>query len=287
MEKGTVSTGVFIVILLLFSSLHCSSSDFQQLLKEKKIQCSVFGFDGNVHYGKALQIHFANLTNGNIRFSVPCGFIFKPEDTIYQDIIVTQTLYVDMQEGQTRDYKLYGMCMEEYDRAPCIHSIYQPFKMAEDGLLKLVHFIEQNRFFSPAGQNAVWTYIQDKPLYSVASIDTAQAFKLQKFLADITGKPVLEISEEDEYVYDYHRRPKKFIVEGEVNFKYDKPIKVEWCLFNEQGVLVREIYNGEIAAGPQTLSFSYDATVYSDPVYYIKLVMNGEVIYNSKLTFDD
>lgn len=283
-KKVVLSATLIVWTLCCFRTY---ATDFLQLISEKKIHCSVMGNDDGVHYGKALIIHIENLTSSQINFSIPSGFIFQPEDTIYQDIIVTQTLYADIQPRQKMDFKLYGMCMEQYDVAPSIHAVYMPFKMAEEGLLKLIRFIEKNRFFSPAGQQAVWTYIQDKPLYAVASVDTSQAYQLQRFLSEITGKPILDIPEEDEYLYDYEVRPKTIIIEGETSFRYNRPVRVEWCLFSEDGVLVRELFKGELPAGLQKLNFYFDAEVYDAPVYYLKLVMDGEVIDNSRIDFNE
>ena len=61
-------------------------------------------------------------------------------------------------------------------------------------------------------------------------------------------------------------------------------IMVVWALYSENGILLRELYNGPIE-GHQTLSFEYDATVYTDPIYYLKLVADNKVLYNKKLSF--
>ncbi len=157
--------------------------------------------------------------------------------------------------------------------------------MASDKIVKLAQFIEKNKFWSPAGQQPMWTLINDEPLYAVSSLDTSQAAILQKYLSEITGKKIEEIPEDQSYLYDYQVKPHKVTVGGEVEFDMKHKIMVVWALYSEDGILLREMYNGPVE-GHQILTFEYDAEVYSDPVYYLKLVADDKVLYNKRLSFD-
>lgn len=228
-----------------------------------------------------------NRTQSQLSVSLPAGYIFNADDSSYQNIIITQSLIANLQPCQTKEFEMYGMCIESSDISPSQYSTYSPSGIAEPKLLKLAQFIEQNKFFSPTGQQAVWAYMNDEPIYTVASIDTSQSFKLQRFFSELTGKAILPIPDDQSYLYNYNERPRSLVVEGEINFRMNYKIHVEWALYNENGILIRELYNGYLEPGEQTLSFSYDATVYTEPVYYLKLGTDGELMYNKKISFDE
>ena len=277
---------VLVFVLLFIIPNIISATDFETLINNGKISYTCNGNDESVHYARPLKIVLQNNSSFAINVSLPAGYVFRADDSTYQNILITNSMLAALQPGQSKTYVLNGMCMESSDRAPQSESTFSSNGMAENKLVKLAEYIEKNKFFSQAGQNAVWTLINDKPLYEVTSLDTSQAYKLQHFLSDLTGKAILPAPEEEAYLYDYSERPRKVVVGGEIVFNTSSVMEVEWSLFNEDGILLREIYNGPIGPGEVTLDFEYDAEVYSDPIYYLKLVADGELMYNRKLAFD-
>jgi hypothetical protein len=279
-------TGVFIVtgFVMLMFNIAADASDFLSLVSSGNIRCTASGNENSVHYAKPLKIRLFNNTKTNLAIEIPAGFIFRAEDSTYQDIVTTQTLLAVLNPGANHNFDVRGMCVKSGNAAPVVDAAYLPKGMAEPGLVKLAEFIEKHTYFSPAGQNAVWAYLDDKPLYTVASVDDAQARHLQEFLSELTGKQIIPIPHDEQYLYNYSQRPKNVVVDGEVNINVSYQIDVHWCLFDENGILLRELYNGSIGPGKVTLAFQYDATVYSEPVYYLKLVADGNLIYNSKMS---
>lgn len=275
-----------LVMLLLFSSGSVLAIEFDDLMKTGKIDAYATGNDESVHYAIPLKIIIRNNTSSNIQIRIPAGYTFQPDDSIYQNIIVTKTILLSLAPGRSMPINVYGMCMESSDHAPGEVSRYTAAGMAIPKLVKLAEFIEENKYFNPAGQNAMWTLIEDRPLYEVVSLDTSAAFKLQHFLADLTGKPIIPAPEEEAYLYDYTERPHNITVGGEIEIHTSSVMQVQWCLFSEDGILLREMYNGPLGPGDVTLEFEYDAQVYIAPVYYLKLVSDDEVIYNHRISVD-
>lgn len=276
-------TIIFAALLLVSSILQAQTiSDLQ---KSGSIKCYTIGNDSSVHYAKPLAIRLVNAAKTKLDVKIPAGFVFVATDSSYQNIVITESVVATLQPGQTKQISLRGMCMERSDHAPSGTCHYNPEKMASEKIVKLAQFIEKNKFWSPAGQNAMWTLINDEPLYAISSLDTTQAAILQKYLSELTGKKIEEIPEDQSYLYDYQVKPHKVIVGGEVEFDMKHKIMVVWALYSEDGILLREMYNGPVE-GHQTLSFEYDAEVYSDPVYYLKLVADDKVLYNKRLSFD-
>jgi hypothetical protein len=268
----------------LFTVFSVNAQIITDHIKSGSINCQTTGNDTSVHYAKPLIIKITNISNTKIEVSIPAGFVFTADDTSYQNIIITESIVAVLLPGQKKQIDLRGMCMEQGDMAPKGTCSYKPNKMAPEKIVQLAQFIEKNKFWSPAGQQAMWTLIEDKPLYTISSLDTSQAAILQKYLSELTGKKIEPFPEEMAYLYDYYQKPHKVYVGGEVEFNMHHKIMVVWALYSENGILLRELYNGPIE-GHQTLSFEYDATVYTDPIYYLKLVADNKVLYNKKLSF--
>lgn len=282
-----IASRVFtLVLLMIFCSGTAFAIEFDDFLKSGKINAYATGNDESVHYAVPLKIIIKNNTSSTIQIRIPAGYTFYPDDSSYQNIIVTNTILLALAPGRSAPIDVYGMCMESNDHGPESAARYTAAGMAEPKLVKLAEFIEANKYFNPAGQNAMWTLIEDRPLYEVVSLDTSAAYKLQHFLADLTGKPIIPAPEEEAYLYNYAERPHNITVGGEVEIHTSSVMQVEWCLFSEDGILLREMYNGPLGPGDVALEFEYDASVYDDPVYYLKLVADGEVIYNHKIAFD-
>ncbi|MBN2729300.1 MAG: hypothetical protein JXR53_08755 [Bacteroidales bacterium] len=283
-----IASRVFtLVLLLVFSSGTAFAIEFDDLLISGKINAYATGNDESVHYAIPLKIIIRNNTSSTIQIRIPAGYTFHPDDSSYQNIIVTNTILLALAPGRSAPIEVYGMCMESSDHAPEGEARYTSAGMAEPKIVKLAEYIEENKYFNPAGQNAMWTLIEDRPLYEVTSLDTSAAYKLQHFLADLTGKPILPAPEEEAYLYNYEERPSNVSVGGEVEIHTSSVMQVQWCLFSEDGILLREMYNGPLGPGDVTLEFEYDAQVYDAPVYYLKLVADGEIIYNRRLAFDN
>jgi len=278
-----------ILIMILFLHLSVTygqTSDFAEQVKSGTVNCSTIGNDSSVHYAQPLMLKLASTCKENIQISIPAGFVFKAMDSTFQNIVVTQRIVATLTPGQTKRIVLRGMCMESGDRAPKGTCSYEPDKMASEKIVQLAQFIEQNKYFSPAGQEAMWTLINDAPLYEITSLDTSQAAVLQKFLSELTGKPITKAPEEESYLYDYAEKPHKVTVGGEINFSLHHRTSVVWALYSEDGILLREMYNGFVEPGESKLTFEYDAEVFNDPVYFLKLVADDKIIYNKKMSFN-
>lgn len=276
---------IIITAVLLLTTVVVNAQMIPDLQKNGSLKCYTIGNDSSVHYARPLAVKLVNTAKTKIDVSIPAGFVFVATDSTYQNIIITESVVATLQPGQTKQLELRGMCMEHSDHAPSGTCHYEADKMAPAKIVKLAQFIEKNKFWSPAGQNAMWALIDDEPLYAVSSLDTSQSAVLQKYLSELTGKPLTEIPEDQAYQFDYQQKPHKVTVGGEVEFDMKHKIMVVWALYSEDGILLREMYNGPVE-GHQTLTFEYDAEVYSDPVYFLKLVADDKVLYNKKLSFD-
>ena len=55
-------------------------------------------------------------------------------------------------------------------------------------------------------------------------------------------------------------------------------------LFNEDNIIVRELLNKpQTPRGEHKLNFEFDMAAYTDPVYFVRLIIDGEIKLSFKL----
>lgn len=258
-------------------------TDILTLINQGTIKVSAGGIENSVHYYKPLYVSISNTITNTIKIEIPAGFIFHPTDSSYQSIVITDQLFAVLNAGQTQTFELFGMCIEPSDRAPHKGIIYAPGLMGDEKLVKLAEYISEKQYFSSTGQAAVWALVQDDDLESITGFDSTEVINLVAFMHDLTGKPIPPKPSIDDYERNLSSQAIKVRVGGELEFDLPRRQMVTWSLFNENGILVRELYNGPLGPGEDMLTFQYDATVYKDPVYYLKLVVDGEIIVEQRI----
>jgi len=59
-------------------------------------------------------------------------------------------------------------------------------------------------------------------------------------------------------------------------------------MFSKDNIVVKELlYNPSVSIGTHTFTYKYDATAFNDPVYYFKLIIDGDVKINKKLSIQE
>jgi hypothetical protein len=55
-------------------------------------------------------------------------------------------------------------------------------------------------------------------------------------------------------------------------------------MFNEQNIVVKELYNNaETAAGEHKLAYEFDTMIFPEDTYYIRLIIDGQIKINFKM----
>ena len=103
----------------------------------------------------------------------------------------------------------------------------------------------------------------------------------------LTGNKIPPPPSADDYKRNYYTPTytKKVTLGGEFEFSFAKPRNILVGMFDKNNVLVRELYkkDGE-APGAHKQKYEFDASVYTDSYYYIRLVPDGQVRLETKIT---
>jgi hypothetical protein len=251
-----------------------------------KIQAS--GNSESTHYLKPMILEFYNPKNTSVEINVEPGWIFIAGDTSYQNLIVTDEIFVQINPNGKKKVEIWAMCIEDDDRAPSTDVVYKMDKLAEPNLLGLVQMIAKNNWHNSEAQHAVWAMACNSPVEDIAGYNTAMVQELQKYVCTKKGIELPPPPAEDDYEhnYDYARSNFKREIGGWFEFDFPKKSEVHVAMFDANGILVRELYNNkEVAPGFHKIEFAFDATVYNDDKYYIKMIVNGEVLLKRMIDF--
>ena len=248
--------------------------------KAQKINCVIHGNSSSTHYLEPVILEVTNISNAPLTINIEDGDMFIPSDSSYQNIVVTTPETVSLQPKEKRTIKIKGMCTEQHDGSGNDNTVYACKTMSDTKLKKLADFIAVKKYQTSAAQYAVWSLMDNGDLNSIYASDTTEENDLRKFMASLTGK-TYEVKSKD-YRYNYYTPPNEK-VGGNFEYNFSKSQDVQIAMFDKNGILVRELFNQKkVPSGSHTFTFEFDSNVYTDDVYYFKLIAMNDILVDQK-----
>jgi hypothetical protein len=284
MKKGFL---LFVLIIGLTSSKpqdNVSQYDLATAI-EKGIVCSEFtGNSSSPHYFQPINIQLENLTEKEIQVRIPIGQTFASKTRDYQDIITTQEEMIVLLPNETTKNPIFGMCIQQSVAAPNDEANYLLGDMASGDLLDLAGEIQKRSAFNTLGQYSVWTLTDDTALNAISGFDLKEATHFKTYVANLLGVPVPEYNPEDLYLTESEPIRITRTVGGKFRYKFYKTSNVTIGMFDDQDIIVRELYaNAQTKPGEHFLKYEFDTEIYLDDVYYVRLIINGEIKINMEM----
>ena len=206
--------------------------------------------------------------------------MFVPTDTNKQNIVVTNQEIFVLKPLEKKTLKIKGMCTEQNNGAGNNETVYNLQANNNKNLKQLSEFIQAKKYQTSAAQYAVWSLMDNTDLNSIYSADSTEEKDLKKYMASLTGKTYELVN--NNYRYNYYAPPKEK-VGGKYEYNFSKSQDVQIAMFDKNGILVRELFNQKnVPAGKHTFNFEFDSDVYTDDVYYFKLIALNDVLVNQK-----
>lgn len=271
-----------LLLFFVFNSIpiFAKTISFGEALVNKKITYTARGNSNSTHYLEPIILEITNNSNEIFNINIENGDEFFPTDTNIQNIVITEPNLIVLQPKEKQSVKLKGMCTERYNSGGNKETIYTFSPNKNEQLTKLANFISTKKYQTSAAQYAVWSLMNNYDLNSIYAADSIEENNLKKFMASLTGK-TYAIKTKD-YKYNYYAPPREK-VGGNFEFNFSKSKDVQVAMFNENGILVRELYNEKkVPAGNHKINFEYDSSVYTDAVYYFKLIAGNEILINQE-----
>jgi hypothetical protein len=271
-------TGIF--ILLFSPTTFAGTLMLHEALKSKKVNCVIHGNNASTHYLEPIVLEVSNTSNEVLSIAIENGDMFIPADSNKQNIVVTSTELLVLQPKTKKTINIKGMCTEHSDGSGNESTIYSFAPVTNEKLKKLSAFISEKKYQSSAAQYAVWSLMDNNDINSIYSSDSTEENDLKKFMASLTGKTFVVRSKD--YRYNYYEPPKEK-VGGMFEYSFTQAQDIQIAMFDKNGILVRELFNQKkVPAGTHKLNFEYDSSVYTEDVYYFKLIVGSEVMVNRK-----
>lgn len=257
-----------------------SNQNLQDAIKNKSVQCVIHGNSESTHYLEPVIATITNITNQPITVQINDGDMFIPTDSNKQNIVVTNQEILVLKPAEKKIIKIKGMCTERRDGAGTSQTVYTFAKGNNNNLKKLSEFIQAKKYQTSAAQYAVWSLMDNSDLNSIYAADSTEEKDLKKYMASLTGKTFELVNKN--YRYNYYEPPKEK-VGGKYEYNFSKAQDVQIAMFDKNGILVRELFNQKnVPPGQHTFNFEFDSSVYTDDVYYFKLIALNDVLVNQK-----
>lgn len=282
---------VFIGVLLLTSSkpAHPTTDnpiifDIARAVSEQKIELTVTGNDESPHYYQPILVNLKNLTSEEVVINIKNGQLFKSTDPEIQDIIVTREEMIVLKGFDHISQPIFGMCVQQFNSAPGFTQEYKLDNIATENLASIANQIQEKKAFSIAGQNSVWAVTDNNELDAIDSYNPEDSNELRAYVASLLNIPDTVIMRSQTTTLDNGPKLVKRTAGGNFKYRFSKTSAVTIGMFNEQNIVVKELYNNpETPAGEHKLAYEFDTMVFPDDTYYIRLIIDGQIKINFKM----
>lgn len=262
-----------------------ASQNLVDAIKNKSVKCVVRGNSESTHYLEPIIATITNTSSQQITLQINDGDMFIPTDTNKQNIVVTNQEIFVLKPQEKKSLKIKGMCTERNNAAGNNETVYNLEPNKNKNLKKLGEFIQSKKYQTSAAQYAVWSLMDNSDLNAIYSSDSTEEMELKKYMASLTGK-TFELMNSN-YRHSYYAPPKEK-VGGKYEYNFSKKQDVQIAMFDKNGILVRELFNQkDVPAGQHTFNFEFDSSVYTDDIYYFKLIALNDVLVNQKWNIKD
>lgn len=246
--------------------------DLADAVAAKKVSTQIKGLGG--YHGKCIRLGIKNLGQQPMSVAIPEGWVFVSDDTMVQDLIVTEPLIVALKPNEIQYAEVNTMCTQHHNASPSRRENFSLGKKAEGNLLKLAQYIAKNKFLSSTAQSAVWAVADG-----------------QKSLDEIYGENVEEVKGIATMVSEMMQIPMPAVILPRKHHITNISTSLEWrtdtdlpsatlAVYDESGNLQRSYFeNKNFTAGYQQWKFGFFHTdTDSTKQFFVRLSNDGEVI---------
>lgn len=241
--------------IIVLSSVECK--DYQSLQLKLK----------NVHKRKDIKVHFAT------------GLQFASRDTSEQDQIIMQERTLLVKAGKSISPTFVSYCTQSNHRSPKKSSLFDLKENANGKLLELANFLSKIKDSQYTTQHAVWTVTNDHDLKGLHHDDLKTAFKIQKFVSDLTKKPLPKytVRYKDGRENQVAFTGEAIIIYGHHEYILTEDAVVTCQIFNEAGEMVQQVFKDMAQKGGKIrFNFKLKALDLPKGKYVSKVFIDGK-----------
>ncbi len=279
------------LIIFLFTSivstatLQTSSNNTQLLdaMEQQQVSVRFTGATGSTHYLKPLTAYIQNLKNKEISIVVPAGYHFRSDDTAVQDIIITQEELIVLKPREELEINLSGMCIQHFNSSPGAEDGFKLVGFSKPELRKLAVYLDEKNIQNYEGQRAMWVVSDGEKLDNIIGISNSGHRELIDLTASITNQPTLTDQHFARVKQEVDSPVYKSELKGKFEFKFPKDVPIQIAIFDDNGIVLQEIYNQTAPSGRQEVTYTFDAMPYAGKTIHSKLIAFDKVLMDRKI----
>lgn len=257
MKRTLYLIAAFIAITLLTSTI--PDDCYVSILDlHRRGMLKVYGTGRGGYNGICLSVHYSNSGQDSVFGSVEPGTVFLSDNVSAQDILVTRIDRFVAGPKQSGELLVWGYCCRAHRSGPPRGNMFGRIKRANDTLLALARYLNNNYYSLAAEQNAVWVISDGNPVASIPEGEKRENVPLRKKVCELIGQ------EYPWYTIDYEKNNQPFSniphrVYGEIAYQIANGCLVDAVLYNEDGTKLKTLMQG-VPKQPGRYVFWFDET---------------------------
>jgi hypothetical protein len=275
-----------VTITLLLLQLHTLQTPLtlNQAVDQGLVSVSVTSNPNGTHYQEPVIVTIVNISGATQYILMENGSTFTPEDSAYQRMIVIQQQLLTLSIGETKEIRPSAMCFDHYKQGPVAGVKYRVGRRATGKLARMTAYLEEQKLTGYSAQNSIWSVSNGDDLENIVDWDQDATNELVNYVAGLTGQAPPPPPQADDYRRNLNVKP-RHTVGGNFEFMLIAPTTdVRIAMFDKNNIVVRELYhNPDEKPGNHFFNYEFDASVYTDEVYFVRYLENNEVFMELKI----
>ena len=249
------------------------------LQKAKKIELQILGNGESTHYLEPILLTVTNKTNKKIEVNVPPGLHFVTVEEGYQDVISTQERMLVLAPNATKTIPVPGLCIQNHNAAPGGETEFLLNDLASDKMVSLAQFLDVKNIQGSQAQQAMWVLSDANNPTNIIGLDDRHEQALLDKTTELAGLPKISPEDYEERKVGVRNPVYTSSLKGYFKFEFPRKTKVQIAIFNEDHVLIKEVFNQEVEAGFHKVDYELETTDYEG-----KKIISQMIAYNRVVT---
>lgn len=272
----TFSALVLILILVAFSPKKEVEITLEEALKQGKVSMVATGNNGSTHYLKPLQIELKNNTSNKVVIRINSGYRFLSEDSTVQDIVITEDELIALNPHENHNATLSGMCVQRHNSAPCSDDAFAFGGYAAPALRAFAAKVDSAHWQNSQAQQAMWVLSDGRDLANIYTYGDDAEWQIVVAAARAAKLPV---PDRQAFMAEQAKRSGAYAnVRGSFKFKFSQPVAIHIALFDENNIVLQEIYRETAQPGSHQVTYEFDALPYQGQTLFARFIARDDVL---------
>lgn len=240
---------------------------------------------------KGLTLHIENTGKSVLEITIDPALIFIPEDTSYQDLIISGNVKATIAPGKSSNIELQSYCGKSSSMAPVSDLSFSMGTQADSNMIKVLDYIRSNNIGSEVAQSAVWVLTNKHELSTVYDENEDEASRmLVAYMAGLLGEKLPEFYKQ----YNINTTPgqpvftkKTLKIFASFQWQLDSPQSLTLAVYNGKGREVEKMFaQRAFKPGVYELIARFQSSKVEAGHYYIRLLSGTKILKEKKVTVD-